>query len=221
MTSQEFRPTERQGLHAVLLLVLLAITLLLIRLPGMRSGSLAGTGTEVWFAIALAVPVLQQLYVALVWRLQLAYGNQSFRVYLLVFFVLFVLRMMSTIALAVANAGSLDLALGVRVAAAAFVSIPALYLFYSVWRYFGFLRAAGADHFDERYRTMPLVREGIFRYTSNGMYTYGLLALYIPGLITGSAAALTVALFQHAYVWVHYWCTELPDLRTIHGGDVA
>ena len=217
MTATPQRLGERQALHAVLLLALLAITGILSTLPGMRDGSIAGVSTGTWFLGALAVPILHQIYVALVWRLQLAHGNQSFRVYLVVFFVLFILRMMSTIALAVANAGSLDLALGVRVAAAAFVFVPTVYLFYSVWRYFGFLRAAGADHFDPKYRNMPLVREGIFRYTSNGMYTYGLLALYIPGLLTGSAAALTVALFQHAYIWVHYWCTELPDLRRIHG----
>ena len=28
------------------------------------------------------------------------------------------------------------------------VAVPAVYLFYSVHRYFGFLRATGIDHFD-------------------------------------------------------------------------
>ena len=216
MTIQPDRLTERQGLHAALLFALLAITGILSTIPGMRSGSFAGIGTPVWFATALAVPVLHQVYVAVVWRLQQAYGNQNFLAYLVVFFILFVLRMMTTIVLAIANLGTLELALGLRRVAVVIILPPAVYLFYSVWRYFGFLRAAGADHFDERYRTMPLVREGIFRYTSNGMYTYGLLVLYVPGLITGSMAALTVALFQHAYIWVHYWCTELPDLRRNH-----
>jgi len=53
--------------------------------------------------------------------------------------------------------------------------IPAIYLLYSVIRYFGFTRALGADHFDEKYRMLPLVRRGIFRFTDNGMYTYGFL----------------------------------------------
>ncbi len=30
-------------------------------------------------------------------------------------------------------------------------------------------------------------------------------------------AALISAAFQHAYIWVHYWCTELPDMRAIYG----
>ena len=29
--------------------------------------------------------------------------------------------------------------------------------------------------------------------------------------------ALAVALFQHAYIWVHYYCTEKPDMRRIYG----
>ena len=33
---------------------------------------------------------------------------------------------------------------------------------YSVKKYFGFLRAAGADHFDAKYRDMPFEKRGIF-----------------------------------------------------------
>ena len=43
---------------------------------------------------------------------------------------------------------------------------------YSVKRYFGMVRASGADHFDNKYRDMPLVNKGIFRFTSDGMYLY-------------------------------------------------
>ena len=30
-------------------------------------------------------------------------------------------------------------------------------------------------------------------------------------------AALVVAMFSHAYIWVHYFCTERPELRVIYG----
>ena len=53
-----------------------------------------------------------------------------------------------------------------------------IYAMYSVMRYFGMARAAGADHFDPKYRDMPLVRDGIFRYTSNGMYVYAFLLFW-------------------------------------------
>ncbi len=36
-------------------------------------------------------------------------------------------------------------------------------------------------------------------------------------LIGGSLAALAAALFQHAYIWVHYYCTGKPDMDLIYG----
>ncbi len=95
--------------------------------------------------------------------------------------------------------------------------IPAIYLLYSVIRYFGFTRALGADHFDEKYRMLPLVRRGIFRFTDNGMYTYGFLFLWAIALWYASTAALCAALFNHLYIWVHYFATELPDMKRIYG----
>jgi protein-S-isoprenylcysteine O-methyltransferase Ste14 len=95
--------------------------------------------------------------------------------------------------------------------------IPAAYLFYSVKRYFGFKRAFGIDHFDERYRSLPPVRKGILRLTRNGMYVFGFLLLWVPGLWFASLTGLSVALFNHLYIWVHYFTTELPDMKRIYG----
>ena len=78
-------------------------------------------------------------------------------------------------------------------------------------------RAFGIDHFDASYRTRPFVRQGIFRFTSNGMYIFGFFILWVPGLWFASVAALCVALFSHLYIWVHYFSTELPDIRRIYG----
>jgi hypothetical protein len=94
--------------------------------------------------------------------------------------------------------------------------IPALYLFYSVKRYFGFKRAFGIDHFDPSYRSMPFVRKGIFRFNSNGMYVFGFLLIWVPGLWWASEAALVAALFNHVYIWLHYYATERPDMRRIY-----
>jgi hypothetical protein len=99
------------------------------------------------------------------------------------------------------------------------LAAPTFYLFYSVKRYFGFRRAFGIDHFDEAYRSLPMVRKGIFRFTPNGMYAFGFFLLWIPGLWFGSRAALCVAAFNHLYIWVHYYCTERPDMRRIYGGS--
>lgn len=62
------------------------------------------------------------------------------------------------------------------------------------------------------------MRDGIFRFSSNAMYTFGFLALWVPGLLLESAAALLAAGFQHAYIWVHFHFTERPDAEHIYGG---
>lgn len=71
---------------------------------------------------------------------------------------------------------SLKLPLKPRVILTGLLLVPALYAAYSVQRYFGMVWAAGADHFDPSYREMPLVKQGIFRFTDNGMYFYAFLS---------------------------------------------
>jgi hypothetical protein len=64
----------------------------------------------------------------------------------------------------------------------------------------------------------PALGEGAFAWTSNAMYALVFLGLWGSVLLTGSLAALAAALFQHAYIWLHYYCTEAPDMALIYGG---
>jgi len=48
------------------------------------------------------------------------------------------------------------------------------------------------------------------------MYSFAFLGLWSIALLLRSQAALSLALFQHAYVWVHFYCTEAPDLDLIY-----
>ena len=95
--------------------------------------------------------------------------------------------------------------------------LPGLYAMYSVRRYFGMSRAAGGDHFDQSFRDMPMVKEGIFRFTNNGMYLYAFLLFWAIAVGFGSTAALVVAAFSHAYIWVHFYATEKPDMAYLYG----
>jgi hypothetical protein len=106
---------------------------------------------------------------------------------------------------------------GLQVAIGLLLLVPAAYALWSVPKYFGVERALGGDHFREGYGDMPPVREGAFRYSSNAMYTLAFLGLWAIAFLTGSIAALAAALFQHAYIWVHWYCTEQPDMRVIYG----
>ena len=74
---------------------------------------------------------------------------------------------------------------------------------------FGINRAFGIDHFKpEKYKNRTFVKKGIFKYTPNGMYKFVFLLLWIPGILFQSKAALIAALFQHIYIWIHYYFTE-------------
>jgi protein-S-isoprenylcysteine O-methyltransferase Ste14 len=145
------------------------------------------------------------------------FGSRGFDVYAVGFSILGIARVAAVLILALSNRDTLLVDLKVLRVVALIAAIPAAYLFYSVKRYFGFKRAFGIDHFDKSYRSLPLVRKGIFRFTRNGMYVFGFCALWVPGLWFVSAAALIVALFNHLYIWVHYYSTELPDMKRIYG----
>ena len=112
--------------------------------------------------------------------------------------------------------GSLHLQIFPRIVVTAILGMVGVYAMYSVMRFFGLARAAGADHFDSRYRNMPFVREGIFRFTSNGMYVYAFLLFWAIAVGFNSTAALTVAAFSYAYIWVHFYATEKPDMDFLY-----
>ena len=133
------------------------------------------------------------------------------------FMVLLISRPILITGLAVSNRNSLDCNQLLFYGLASIFALLCAYLFYSFKKYFGAKRALGIDHFDSSYRRKPLVREGIFRFSSNSMYVFGLLLLWIPGLLCFSRAALLVALFSHIYVWVHYYCIEKPDMKRMYG----
>ena len=215
---------ERQWLHALLLAPMVLLLAWAVGLEGVRAGRLWGVSTTVWYWTAAALPVAHQLWVWFCWRPQLhlslmtrVLGSRGFLVYAVAFAVLGISRVLALLLLAASNRGTFDIAPTVGKTLALILAVPAAYLFYSVKRYFGFRRAMGLDHFDESYRTLPLVRQGIFRFTSNGMYVFGFFVQWIPALWYGSTAALCIALFNHLYIWVHYYSTELPDMRRIYG----
>lgn len=190
----------------------------------MDVGELWGLNSRQWFTFTIANAIAHQAWVWLWWRAELHYklasrvfGKFTFEVYVIPFFLMLGLRPVLAFALAIANHGTVSIlpafSLGLSVA----LALPVLYLGYSIQKYFGFARAAGADHFYEGFRTRPLVDEGIFRYASNPMYVFGFLMLWIPAIYFASFGAFASALFGHLYIWVHYLATERPDMRRIYG----
>ena len=215
---------EKKWLHASLLAVFLIGLAWVGRIRAVQVGQLWGVSTVAWLWIAVALAIAHQIFVWVCWRSQLhaslirrMFGSRGFDVYASGFSILGILRVVTVFMLAISNRDTLHLDPRVLQIVGVIVAIPGIYLFYSVKRYFSFKRAFGIDHFDMAYRSLPFVREGIFRFTRNGMYVFGFCVLWVPGSWFASAAALIVALFNHLYTWIHYYSTELPDMKRIYG----
>jgi hypothetical protein len=216
---------EWQWLHALALAVGLPVLWLVSMNCGcFHRGELWGISTWNWFWISVEIPIAHQIFVWFSWRSELhrnlisrIFGRLGFSAYATVFTFFLVARLVSVTALSLASRETLPVNPFALKFAAVVIGFPVAYLMYSVARYFTITRAYGADHFDDAYRAKPLIREGIFRFTSNGMYTFGLMVLYLPALWYASRPALVAAVFGHLYIWVHYFATELPDLRRIYG----
>lgn len=218
---------QKQFWHLVcLVLLILGIFILIKQDSTLLLGSLWHVDTTTWLIVALAIPILHQVYVLLCWRFELyykslsnMYGDKAFKIYKIGFFILFGSRMIFIIILSIANKKTLSFSLYYKYALIAIISLLVIYAFYSVIRFFGMDRAAGLDHFDSSISKLPFVKKGIFKYTNNGMYKYAFLIIYLPGIIWQSKAALLAALFSHLYIWVHFYFTELPDIKAIYSNS--
>jgi Phospholipid methyltransferase len=214
---------EKQMQHYIFLALLLTGVYLFAR-GDILAGQLWEVGTETWLWIAVLTPVLHQVVVALLWRAELHhhkmtdwFGERAFRVFQTIFGVLFIGRPITLILLGISNRNTLMLEPVIAYILATILFIPFAYTMYSVFHYFGIDRAYGIDHFDPSYRNKPFVKQGMFKYTDNAMYKFGFLSLWIIALVFLSKAALLVAAFSHLYIWVHFYFTELPDIRRIYG----
>lgn len=173
------------------------------------------------FWLTISVPIVHQIFVWLTWRIELKSQSVSksfgFNTYLVIFFLLLIGRPITLLFLAWADRETLGWDMVSRILFSLVFLIPAIYAMYSVKEYFGFVRAAGADHFEEKYRSIPFVKKGMFKYSSNSMYVFGFLMFWGISIAFDSKASLLASAFGHAYIWIHYFATEKPDMKYIYG----
>ena len=175
-----------------------------------------------WFIIAMTIPLIHQAYVWVCWRSELCWKSISstigFKGYVIIFFVLIISRL-SAIVLCFVDYGSLYVPGWFAWSLAVIIFIPGIYTMYSVKKYFGFLRAAGADHFDLKYRNMPFERRGIFKWTPNAMYVFAIGIPFGFAVATGSQSMFVVSIYTYISIWLHYFCTEKEDFKVIYGNN--
>lgn len=213
---------HRQAWHLLALLILVPAAWLLAY-PHLGEGSFLVVTATWWFWASVIVSIVHQVVVWIVFRLQLGwatltrlFGKADLLIWGLIFLPLFAGRVVTLVGLARATQDTLALTRSLAVGMAVLLLIPAIYTLWSVLRYFGLTRAMVGDHFRVRYRQMPLETRGIFRYSDNAMYAFGFLVLWSIALFNRSLPALIMAGFQHIYIWVHYYCTEKPDMEIIY-----
>ena len=179
-----------------------------------------GIGTFEWFIIAMSIPLIHQAYVWICWRSELCWklitNTIGFKGYVILFFILIISRL-SAIVLCFVDYGSLYTPGWFAWILAIIIFIPGAYTMYSVKKYFGFLRAAGADHFDTKYRNMPFEKRGIFKWTPNAMYVFAIGIPFAFATATGSHSMFIVAIYTYISIWLHYFCTEKEDFKKIYG----
>jgi len=144
------------------------------------------------------------------------FGRADIAVWALFFLPLLIARPILQIGLSISNRGTLPISPLTACLFGFILLIPAVYALHSAVHYFGLVRAIGGDHFRESYRHLPFVKQGAYRWSDNAMYGLVFLGLWSIALFTRSQAALGMALFQHAYIWVHMYCTEEPDMNWIY-----
>ncbi len=215
---------EKQEYHLLAIILLTISLFFLFSLTDFTKGSFLGITTQTWILFAYVIPIIHQVYVMVVWRLELHFslvtrklGSLGFFLYGFLFMILFISRFLILFALAISNSDTLILwDYSIHIIFTVIFLLLGLYMVYSVGMYFGIKRAMGIDHFDSGYSKKGLVKQGIFRYIDNSMYLVGFLLFYIPGLMFSSLAALLMAFIHHIYIWVHFYFTELPDMKRIH-----
>lgn len=178
------------------------------------------------FRLTLLIALLHQLWVAVWWRLEL-HGNvistrighpKGFTIYKVGFVAWAFARVASAWWLAFQEPTGLGVAEPLRLPLACAALLMFVALMISVKLTFGIERAFGLDHWDpEACREMGFVRRGLHRLTPNAMYVFAPTVLLAPAIYTDSWSATVAAFANWAILWVHYWCTEKPDIQRIWG----
>lgn len=212
---------EGQPQHLLIAILLTLGAASLLTAPDSR---ILGLAAPQWARVSISLALLHQVLVAVVFRLQLhrgtmtrLFGANDMRVWAALFLPLLIARPVTVILTGWADDVPITGWRGAEVMIGLALLGTAIWAMHSTLVHFTLPRALGGDHFREEIARMPMVDKGVFRYTANGMYGVAFLGLWGIALLFGSWNALVLALFQHAYIWVHMYCTEAPDMARIHG----
>jgi len=181
-----------------------------------------GISVKNWFLFSMTTPLLHQGYVWLCWRSELCWKTISttigFKAYAVIFIIIMISRLFS-IGLCFADYSSWFNPGWIAWTISVLIFIPFIYTIYSIKKYFGFMRATGIDHFDPNYKNIPFEKRGIFKWSSNAMYTFATAVFFGFAISAGSKAMFVFAAYTYIGGWLHYFCTEKEDFKVIYGNS--
>ena len=181
-----------------------------------------GISVKNWFLFSMMTPLLHQGYVWLCWRSELCWKTISttigFKAYAVIFVIIMISRLFS-IGLCFADYGSWFNPGWIAWTISVLIFIPFIYTIYSIKKYFGFMRATGIDHFDPNYKNISFEKRGIFKWSSNAMYTFAIAVFFGFAISAGSKAMFVFAAYTYIGGWLHYFCTEKEDFKVIYGNS--
>lgn len=214
---------EGQPQHLLILALLFTGAISLVHGSSVNPTLLGLTAPD-WALLSITLAIAHQLIVAVVFRLQLhrallsrLFGARDMAVWAVVFLPLLAARPLTVLMTGWADDSPITGIRWLEIPLGAALLALAAWGMHSTLKHFTLRRALGGDHFREGIRALPKVTGGVFDYTDNGMYGVVFLGLWGIALLFGSWNALVVAAFQHAYIWVHMYTTEAPDMRRLYG----
>ena len=134
---------DNQFWHFLSLAVLLPILIVIINKNevDILYGGLWHVETYIWLIAAILAPIVHQIYVLICWRSELYYQSISklfgmktgFKLYKIGFVIFILLRVVTIVILAISNEGTLYINPNLSYSLAAVLTIPVIYLFFSVF----------------------------------------------------------------------------------------
>lgn len=167
---------EGQPQHlGLIVFLLLGATPLLVAAPdGQRY---LGLTAQTWAITSIGLAILHQVIVAFVFRAELhrnlvtrLHGKADLAIWTRMFLPLLAARPITILFTGLADDVPIGTPQWLNIGLGAIFVAVAIYGMHSVLTCFTIRRAVGGDHFREEIASLPLVTDGIFKYTSNAMY---------------------------------------------------
>ncbi len=215
---------EKQEWHfALLALLVVSANAIMVIYPMSFEGVLWGLSTASWFWIGVLTAILHQVYVMLIWRIQLEtrwltinLPRLGFTAYLIDYTWMLAARTGAIVLVAIANQDNIYIPDFFKWTGSIILAVVFLGLIYSIASSSNYKDLVGVTFFEVNDHGSYKAEKQVYSLVPVTFYFLGSLGFYVPGILFSSPASLLLAFFNHLYICIHYYCTEVPSLKRIY-----